>query len=98
MLRKDSVSFQEFSLKFKDLMERGRHIEKTRLESEYLRETERYIEELYRRIEDMTPDEAEFDAFKEQESMRLNRLQKMKNMAAYRKEKHKKRTFSDGWE
>jgi len=79
-------------------MEKGTQLEKTRLDTEYLREAERYIEELYREVSEMSPDDEAFAEFRERESSNLNRLQKMKNTASYKKEKHKSRTFNDGWE
>jgi hypothetical protein len=98
MLRKDTITFQEFSLKFSQLMEKFSETEKVRLDTEYLRELESYIERLYKRISQTCLDEESFASFKEEESTNLNRLQKMKNDSGYKKEKHKKRTFNDGWE
>jgi len=65
-------------------MEKFSETEKVRLDTEYLRELERYIEQLYKRVSEMNPDEENFASFKDVESTNLNRLQKMKNDASYK--------------
>jgi hypothetical protein len=98
MLRKEKITFQDFTLKFAELMAKRDAIERVRLDTEYLRALERYIDALYKRVKSESMDEEDFAFFRETECSNLNRLQKMKNESGYRKEKYKKRTFSDGWE
>ena len=96
MARKETVSFQEFVLQFERLLRQGEAVEVVRLDTEYLRALEAYIDDVRNRIGTM--DEVTFDSFRESLATELNRLQKMKNVASYKKAKHKQKTFNDGWE
>jgi ribonuclease D len=79
-------------------MDKREDIEKVRLDTEYLKELESYIEALHKRVTRTAMNEEDFAFFKEAEATNLTRLQKMKNESGYRKDKHKKRTLNDGWE
>ena len=96
MARKETVGFQEFVLQFERLLQKGDEVETVRLDTEYLRALEAYIADVHSRIGTM--DEAAFGSFRASVATELNRLQKMKNVASYKKAKHKQKTFHDGWE
>ena len=96
MARKEKLTLQEFVLQFERLLRQGDGVEVIRLDTEYLRALETYIADVRSRIERM--DEAAFASFRDSLATELNRLQKMKNIASYKKAKHKQKTFHDGWE
>ena len=73
-------------------------LETIRLDSEYLRESEAYYRRLFDRIGGEDFGEENLKEIREAEMSNLNRLQKMKNRSSYRKEKHRERVKSDGWE
>ena len=98
MLRRPETSATDFRKRFSELMQKLDALETIRLDSEYLRESEAYYRRLFDRIGGEDFGEENLKEIREAEMSNLNRLQKMKNRSSYRKEKHRERAKSDGWE
>jgi len=98
MFRDPGVGAGKFLNRFDELMGRLDELEKIRLDSEYLRESESHYRQLHRRIHDGDFDDRMLGEMRENGMSELNRLQKMKNRSSYKKEKHRERVRRDGWE
>ncbi len=98
MFRDSGTGSEKFLERFDELMDRLDDLEKIRLDSEYLRQSEAHYRTLHKRIHDEPFDDETLDAMRESAMSDLNRLQKMKNRSGYRKEKHRERVHRDGWE
>jgi len=98
MFRNPQISAETFRERLKDLITQLDRQEKIRMESEYLRESERYYRSLYEHISKNEWNDAELNGMREEGMSSLNRLQKIKNRSSYRKEKHRNRPHRDGWE
>lgn len=98
MFRDEGVDATHFIEKFQALKEKFEAREEVHLDSEYHRELKAYIARLYAQT-------CQGDAFgdrdlsdiREAEMSQLNRLQKLKNGASYKKEKHKARSTNEDW-
>lgn len=93
--RVDAKSLQQ---KMKELMDGLAKIEKVRLDTEYMRESEKYINDIYEHIMSKDFDDNELNSIRDKELNRLNRLQKMRNQNRYKKDKYAHRSVTDGWE
>ena len=98
LLRNGETTAEAFRNRFRELMERLDALETIRLDSEYLRESEKHYRAFFERVEAEDFDDEVLKRIREEEMSRLNRLQKMKNRNSYRKEKHRSRPLRDGWE
>ena len=98
MFRDGQSTAAKFLERFDELMARLDALEKIRLDSEYLRESEAHYRRLHRSLHERSFDDEELDGMRESAMSELNRLQKMKNGSSYKKAKHKERERSDGWE
>ncbi len=98
MLRNESTTAAAFSKKLHDLVVQLDALEQPHMETEYLRLTHAYIVRLHRQTQQEDFDDARYADMREAEMSNLNRLQKLKNQTDYKKEKHRKKPFSDGWE
>jgi len=93
-----SIDAKTIQKKFKELMSGFEKIEKIRLDTEYIRESQGYIDRVNRVILDDSFDDDRLDEIRDKEVAELNRLQKMRNRAKYRKSKYISKTLNDGWE
>lgn len=98
MLRRPETSVVDFRLRFSELMQKLDSLESIRLDSEYLRESEAYYRRFFSEVDHDDFSQQALQDIREAEMSNLNRLQKMKNRSSYRKEKHRERVKSDGWE
>ena len=97
MLRDEETTARQFQRKFTELLERLDTLDPIRLDTEYHRASEAHFRKLFDEIlRDELSQEA-FDAMREEELSKLNRLQKMRNRSSYKKEKHRSRTAEEGW-
>ncbi|WP_292657135.1 hypothetical protein [Nitratifractor sp.] len=98
MLRRPETSSADFRSRFSKLMQKLDSLESIRLDSEYLRESEAYYRRFFSAIDHEDFSQQNLQEIREAEMSNLNRLQKMKNRSSYRKEKHREKAKSDGWE
>jgi len=98
MLRRPETSATDFRSRFSELMQKLDTLESIRLDSEYLRESEAYYRRFLSEVDRDDFSQQDLQEIREAEMSNLNRLQKMKNRGSYRKEKHRERVKSDGWE
>ncbi len=98
MLRRPETSATDFRSRFSELMQKLDALETIRLDSEYLRESEAYYRRFLSEVDRDDFSQQDLQEIREAEMSNLNRLQKMKNRTSYRKEKHRERAKSDGWE
>jgi len=98
MFRDPKIGSKKFLLRFDELMERLNSLDKIRLDSEYLRESESHYRQLHKSLHENSFDDRMLDEMRECGMSELNRLQKMKNRTSYRKDKHRERARNDGWE
>jgi hypothetical protein len=98
MLRDESVTSEKFSNKFIELKAKFDKKVVIHLDSEYHRQLIAYIERLYRQTclsEDFNCEI--FADLRDAEMSNLNRLQKIKNSASYKKDKHKSKSQQEDW-
>jgi len=98
MLRDESVTSEKFSNKFTELKVKFDKRVAVHLDSEYHRQLIAYIERLYRQTclsEDFNCEI--FSDLRDAEMSNLNRLQKIKNSASYKKDKHKAKSQQEDW-
>ena len=98
MFRNRDTNAESFRKKLDELVEKLDSLEKTRLDSEYLNESEKYIRSIHSICTEEKFCDSILDEIREEEMSKLNRLQKMKNRNSYRKEKHTGDLRRDGWE
>jgi len=98
LLRRPETTASKFRQRFSELMQRLDQLDRIRLDSEYLRESEDHYRRFFARIDREDFDDRELEELREAEMSNLNRLQKMKNRSSYRKAKHRERVKNDGWE
>lgn len=98
MFRDTSVTAEGFVKKFEQLKKKFDEKEEVQLESEFHQQLKEYIERLYRETcsADTFTDKA-FSDIREAEMSNLNRLQKLKNGASYKKDKHKSKHKHEDW-
>ncbi len=96
--RNSSVDAEALRDKMRELMEGFDKLEKIRLDTEYMRESEKYIQKIYEQIMSDNFDDNEMESIREKQIGILNRLQKMRNRSRYKKEKHAHKKTVEGWE
>lgn len=98
MLRDDKVSSDDFIVKFASLKKKFDERVVVHLDSEYHQQLKAYILRLYTQTceaEEFT--DKKFDDMRDAEMSNLNRLQKLKNRASYKKDKHKAKSQNEDW-
>ena len=98
MLRDETVCSEKFQNKFNELKKKFDEKEDVNLDSEYHQQLKNYIERLHRQTcvcESF--DNKVFDDLRDAEMSNLNRLQKLKNSASYKKDKHKAKREQEDW-
>jgi len=94
IFRDENSTYEKFYKRFKEVKNDLDKLDKIRLDVEYLKKTQEYIDSLYRNtILNDAFSEKEYQDIREPELSNLNRLQKMKNRTKYSKEKYKKNFF-----
>ena len=98
MLRDENVSSKDFVLKLAQLKKRFDERVEVQLDSEYHQQLKAYIIRLHRVtcLDEMFSDK-NFDDIRDAEMSNLNRLQKLKNGASYKKDKHKSKRQNEDW-
>lgn len=98
MFRDEKVSAEDFVSKFKHLKEKFDEKAEVQLESEYHQQLKEYIVRLYQQTcATETFTDKQFSDIREAEMSNLNRLQKLKNVTSYKKEKHKAKHHNEDW-
>jgi len=98
MFRDETVLSESFRNKFRQLKKKFDEKEAVHLDSEYHQQLKAYIERLYLQtccVEDFC--DKSFNDLREAEMSNLNRLQKLKNGASYKKDKHKSKSQNEDW-
>jgi len=95
MFRDEEISAKQFCKKFDELKQKLDSLDEIRLDSEYLQQIKSYIDLLYANTQELTA--KQFDDIKSAEMSNLNRLQKLKNRASYKKDKHKHGERDQDW-
>ncbi len=96
--RNPSMDAEKLKTKISELMQGFEKLEKIRLDTEYMRESEKYIQEIYQYIMSDNFDNNEMNNIRDKQLGVLNRLQKMKNKSRYKKEKYAHKSTTEGWE
>jgi hypothetical protein len=98
MFRDENICSEAFRTKFKGLKKKFDEKIEVQLDSQYHQELKIYIERLYNQTceIDIFSDKS-FDDVRNAEMSNLNRLQKLKNGTAYKKDKHKDRHKNEDW-
>lgn len=98
MFRDQNVGAEDFIQKFEQLKKRFDEKVEVKLESEYHQQLREYISRLYQEtcLNHGFSDEKLSD-IREAEMSNLNRLQKLKNGASYKKDKHKSKRQNEDW-
>jgi len=98
MLRDKEVDSQIFMVKFRELKRKLDEKEIVRLDSHYHQELQVYIQRIYEQTcQKEQFDDIQFNNIRDAEMSNLNRLQKLKNGASYKKEKHKSKHQNEEW-
>ena len=95
MLRDEKTTVSIFKKKFDELIKKMDQLDPIRLDSEYLKETQSYIDRLYQHSQ--TLDDETFEDIRAAEMSNLNRLQKLKQKSNYKKEKHRHKDRDQDW-
>lgn len=98
MFRNKAVTSHDFLIKFKALKKTLSDKEEVQLDSEYHQQLKAYIDRMYLQTcvaEEFT--DKMFEDIREAEMSNLNRLQKLKNVSTYKKDKHKSKHKSEDW-
>ncbi len=95
MLRDEKTTVSIFKKKFDELIKKMEQLDPIRLDSEYLKETQSYIDRLYQHSQ--TLDDETFEDIRAAEMSNLNRLQKLKQKSNYKKEKHRHKDRDQDW-
>lgn len=98
MLRDEKIDSKNFVLKFEQLKKKFDERSEIHLDSEYHQQLKAYIIRLYGAtcVNDAFTDKA-FEDIRDAEMSNLNRLQKLKNGASYKKDKHKSKRQNEDW-
>lgn len=72
-------------------------LDKPRMDSEYMQQTQAYIERLFGDISIDGFDDTRYANMREAEMSNLNRLQKLKNKNTYKKDKHRHGERDQDW-
>jgi len=98
MFRDEKCTVAIFVDKFIQLKKKLDDKEEIRLDSEYHHQLKEYIGRLYAQvIHQEAFGEIDFNNIREAEMSNLNRLQKLKNKATYKKDKHKLKQKNEDW-
>lgn len=98
MFRDETISSENFLLKFEILKKKFDEKVEIQLDSEYHQQLKAYIERLYlQTVTHEAFDAKAFDDIREAEMSHLNRLQKLKNGTSYKKDKHKAKHKNEDW-
>ena len=97
MLRNDATTAEGFAGKLDTLMRRLDEMERPRMDSEYLRETQAYVDRLHADVREEGFDQERYADIREAEMTHLNRLQKLKNRTGYKKDKHRHGERDQDW-
>ena len=98
MFRDDTVSAENFMVKFQQLKKKFDEKEEVHLDSEYHHQLVTYIERLYlQTCSSQNFTDKDFDDMRDTEMSNLNRLQKLKNGTSYKKDKHKDKHKNEDW-
>jgi len=90
LFRDEKTTYQVYKTKFILIKKELDKCDTIRVNSEHLKKTQEYIENLYKKtILDINFNQDSFNKIKNSEISELNRLQKMKNRVKYNKTKHK---------
>jgi len=98
MFRDVNISAQKFMVKFEELKKNFDKRVVVHLDSEYHQQLKDYIVRLY--LQTCLAEEfsdKDFNDIRELEMSNLNRLQKLKNSASYKKDKHKSKHQDTDW-
>ena len=98
MLRDETVGSKDFVLKLAQLKKRFDERVEVQLDSEYHQQLKAYIIRLHHVtcLDELFSDK-NFDDIRDAEMSNLNRLQKLKNGASYKKDKHKSKRQNEDW-
>jgi hypothetical protein len=97
LLRHEETTAAKFAAKLHELMGQLAKLEKPRMDMEYMREIQAYVERLHAdtRLEEF--DDERYTEIREAEMSNLNRLQKLKNKSNYKKDKHRHEERDQDW-
>jgi len=97
LLRHEETTAEAFASKLHAMMEEFSKLETPRMDSEYLRQAQDYVDRLYAETRSDGFDDARYADICEAEMSNLNRLQKLKNKSSYKKEKHRHGERDQDW-
>ena len=97
LLRHEGTTAEKFVAKLDEMMRQLSKLEQPRMDSEYMQQTQAYIERLHMDTQSEGFDDARYTEIHEAEMSNLNRLQKLKNKSTYKKEKHKHGERDQDW-
>jgi conjugal transfer/entry exclusion protein len=97
LLRNEETTATQFAQKLHTLMEQLNALEKPRMDSEYMRQAQAYVERLYGDTLAEGFGDEQYADIREAEMSNLNRLQKLKNKTTYKKEKHRHGERDQDW-
>ena len=97
LLRHEETTAEQFVAKLDEMMRQLSKLEKPRMDSEYMQQTQAYIERLHMDTQSEGFDDARYAEIHEAEMSNLNRLQKLKNKSTYKKEKHRHGERDQDW-
>jgi len=95
LFRQEETTAAQFTAKFDELIQKLGELESIRLDSEYLQETQNYIDRLYQQTQTLT--DKQLDDIRSAEMSNLNRLQKLKKRTSYKKQKHRHGERDQDW-
>jgi len=94
LFKDEQSSYNTYKKRFILLKQELDKLENIRLDTEYLKKTKEYIDNLFiSTIKNKITNENDFQSIKNSQLTSLNRLQKMKNKTKYNKMKHKDNFF-----
>jgi len=98
MFRDENVCSERFRKKFRELKKKLDEKTEISLDSEYHQQLKNYIERVYEQtcLADIF-DDKKINDLREAEMSNLNRLQKLKNGASYKKDKHRSKRENEDW-
>jgi len=97
LLRHEETTAEKFVAKFDEMMRQLSKLEKPRMDSEYMQQTQAYIERLHVDTQSEGFDDTRYAEIHEAEMSNLNRLQKLKNKSTYKKDKHRHGERDQDW-
>ncbi len=97
LFRHKETTAKQFVAKLDEMMRQLSQLEKPRMDSEYMQQTQAYIERLYMDTQSEGFDDTRYAEIHEAEMSNLNRLQKLKNKSTYKKEKHRHGERDQDW-